>query len=200
MSINYYNTNAQNFINDTFNLTMSDLMDEFLAFVPDKGIILDLGCGSGQDSVEFQRRGYEVVAVDGSQAMIEHTAKFLGNHAVCSTFADYETDIRFHGIWALASLLHVLEEDMVQVIRKYLGLLVDEGIFLMSFKNRDMNYEKDGRIFTCYTKDKLASLLSEVGSIDVIKFFETVDIREDRQGEKWISVIIKKSARDMIKR
>jgi hypothetical protein len=62
-----------------------------------------------------------------------------------------------------------------------------------------MNYEKDGRIFTCYTKDKLASLLSEVGSLDVIKFFETVDRREDRQDEKWISVIIKRSARDMTK-
>jgi 2-polyprenyl-3-methyl-5-hydroxy-6-metoxy-1,4-benzoquinol methylase len=200
MSINYYNTNAQKFINDTFNLAMSDLMDEFLAFVPDEGIILDLGCGSGRDSVEFQRRGYVVVAVDGSQAMIEHAAKFLGNHSVCSTFAEYETDIRFHGIWALASLLHVPEEDMAQVIRKYLGLLVDKGIFLISFKNRDINYEKDGRIFTCYTKDKLASLLSEVGSLDVIKFFETVDRREDRQDEKWISVIIKKSARDMTKR
>ncbi|PKM68379.1 MAG: hypothetical protein CVU95_04040 [Firmicutes bacterium HGW-Firmicutes-2] len=130
MSINYYNTNAQNFIKDTFNLAMSDLMDEFLAFVPEEGIILDLGCGSGRDSLEFQRRGYQVVAVDGSQAMIDHATKILGNHAVCSTFDEYGTDTRFHGIWALASLLHVPEEDMVQMIRKYLGLLVDEGIFL----------------------------------------------------------------------
>ena len=191
MSINYYNTNAQNFINDTFYLNMSQLMDEFLSYVKEKGTILDLGCGSGRDALEFQKRGYEVYAVDGSKEMIAHASEFLGDKAICSTFSDYETDIKFHGIWALASLLHVPEADMITILRKYRDLLEEDGVFFMSFKNREKNYEKDGRCFTCFTKEKLLSLFTEVGSLEVIKFIDTVDIREGREDEKWISAIVK---------
>jgi SAM-dependent methyltransferase len=195
MSINYYNNNAENFINNTFYLSMSELMSEFLTYVGNSGTILDLGCGSARDALEFQRLGYEVYAVDGSEEMIAHATKFLGDKAICSTFSGYETNIRFNGIWASASLLHVPEEDMVFTIRKYCDLLFDEGVFFMSFKNRENNYEKDGRLFTCYTKKKLISLFTEVGSLDVIKFIDTVDIREGREDEKWISAIVKVSNR-----
>jgi len=193
MSINYYNNNADNYINDTFYLSMSELMKEFLSYVGEGGTILDLGCGSGRDALEFQKRGYEVYAVDGSEEMIAHASKFLSDKAICATFSDFETNIRFNGIWALASLLHVPEKDMVFTLRKYRDLLSNEGVFLMSFKNRKNNYEKDGRCFTCYTKEKLISLFSEVGSLDVIKFIDTVDIREGREDEKWISAIVKVS-------
>ncbi|PKM58211.1 MAG: SAM-dependent methyltransferase [Firmicutes bacterium HGW-Firmicutes-3] len=195
MSINYYNNNAENFINDTFYLSMSELMNEFLTYVGNTGTILDLGCGSGRDALEFQKRGYKVFAVDGSKEMIAHTSKFLSDKAICSTFSDYETNIKFHGIWALASLLHVPEADMITILRKYRDLLAEDGVFFMSFKNRKNNYEKDGRCFTCYTKEKLLSVLSEVGSLDVIKFIDTVDIREGREDEKWISAIVKASDR-----
>lgn len=37
--------------------------------------LLDLGCGTGRHSVEFARRGYEVVGVDLSEAMLERARR-----------------------------------------------------------------------------------------------------------------------------
>jgi len=48
--------------------------------VPRKGIVIDLGCGTGEDAGFFLERGNHVVAVDSSGAMLERTrAKLAGS-------------------------------------------------------------------------------------------------------------------------
>ena len=62
----------------------------------------------------------------------------------------------------------------------------------MSFKLREDNHEKDGWIFTNFTKEKLDHLLASVENISVLEFLETADVRENRKNEDWISVVVKK--------
>lgn len=192
MSINYYNNNAKDFINNTFHVSMEALIREFLFFVPDGGKILDLGCGSGRDSLYFMNNGYDIFAIDGSEEMVAHTKKYIGDRVQLATFESYNTEQTFDGIWALASLLHVDRENIEGIIRKYSSLLNDKGVFFMSFKNREEDYRKDGRFFTCFTEDGLVGLIGDIQDIELVKVMHTVDVREDRPDEKWISVIVRR--------
>ena len=60
-TISYYNYNAEKYSEQTFNLDMTSLYNEFERFVPNNGKILDLGCGSGRDTIYFASKGYNVV-------------------------------------------------------------------------------------------------------------------------------------------
>ena len=44
----YYNDEAEKFFDETVNLDMNDLYGPFLNLIPEKGKILDAGCGSGR--------------------------------------------------------------------------------------------------------------------------------------------------------
>ena len=63
--MNYYNKNAKNFIEDTMNADMSKQYQLFEKYLKsNKLTILDLGFGSGRDSLYFQNKGYDVYSLD----------------------------------------------------------------------------------------------------------------------------------------
>ncbi len=198
MSIEYYNKNAKKYINDTENVEMSNLYSKFEKYLSAKASILDIGCGSGRDSLYFKEKGYDVFAHDGSKAMVDYAKQFLGERVALAKFDEFDTknlfdeEISFDGLWACSSLLHVAEEDMLSVLKKYITYLKENGVFFMSFKHRENNHEKDGRIFTNFTKEKLDHLLGKLNDICILEYVETVDARDGRQDEGWISVIIQK--------
>ena len=49
-TINYYNLNAKNFIENTQNADMHLAQEKFLQLLPGSASILDFGCGSGRDT------------------------------------------------------------------------------------------------------------------------------------------------------
>lgn len=65
----YYDSNADAFVESTFQVSMEELYREFLPLLPEGGHILDAGCGSGRDALFFKRNGYRVSAFDGSDAI-----------------------------------------------------------------------------------------------------------------------------------
>ena len=82
---------------------------------------------------------------------------------------------------------------MKVIIGNYLNCLKSGGVFFMSFKLRSENHEKDGRIFTNYTRDKLEKLYLEFKEIDILEIIETIDARAGREDEGWISAVVRKS-------
>lgn len=190
-SIHYYNQNSKAFIENTQKADMSNLWDAFEKYLKPNSLILDAGCGSGRDSYYFLSKGYSVLAFDGSMEMVKHCKRFLHDNVIHATFEDFDTDIKFDGIWACASFIHVEEENLVKMIKKFSKFLKDEGIIFMSFKEREENYEKNGRYFTCLTEIKFKEMVKELDNIDTLEIIHTVDVREGREDEKWISVIMK---------
>jgi 2-polyprenyl-3-methyl-5-hydroxy-6-metoxy-1,4-benzoquinol methylase len=155
------------------------------------GKVLDVGCGSGRDSIWFQTHGYEIYAHDASIAMVEHCKNFLGDRVSLETFEAYQTYLRFDGIWACSSLLHVRKEELPDILAKYAGLLNPGGVFFMSFKHREVDHEKDGRHFTNMTEASLTSLIAKTARLRLEKILLTQDAREGREGEGWVSAIAK---------
>lgn len=47
-TINYYDTNAKEFVEGTLNVDFKATQDKFINKLPAKGYILDFGCGSGR--------------------------------------------------------------------------------------------------------------------------------------------------------
>ena len=58
-TLDYYNKNSEEYFNSTLNVDMTNTYKPFLKLVPKDGKILDLGCGSGRDSMNFMKLGYE---------------------------------------------------------------------------------------------------------------------------------------------
>ena len=65
-TINYYNLNAKNFIENTQNADMHIPQNRFHRLLAEHASILDFGCGSGRDTKFFLQKGYDVTATDGS--------------------------------------------------------------------------------------------------------------------------------------
>lgn len=192
-TLNYYNTNAKDFIEGTLNVDMSELRTKFLNYLPQAAHILDAGCGSGRDSLAFKEAGYKVTAIDGSEAMCNQTAELIGQPVRRVIFQEIEDVNLYDGIWACATLLHVPEEDMVDVFRRLSRALKGGGILYVSFKYGDFEGERNGRYFSDYTEERFAKLLAHFKELVIVEQGITVDKRPDRE-EKWLNVIVRKMA------
>lgn len=132
MSISYYNKHAQLFFDSTFEINMEALTARFLSMVPAKGSILDAGCGSGRDSKYFEGKNYKVTAFDASEELVHLAQPHLSTLVQVCTFEQFTSELKFDGIWACASLLHVPEADLSKTFSHLAQFLKEEGAFYCS--------------------------------------------------------------------
>jgi len=187
----YYDLNAKDFIESTLKADMTEHYDKFLAYIPEYGSILDAGCGSGRDTKNFLDLGYQVEAFDYSIEMVKFATEYTGIEVKHHGFISVQDDIKFDGIWACASLLHVSSKELIDILSKYKSVLKPQGVMYMSFKYGTDHYVKNGREFYCYTEETIQDLINQVGDYDVLESYVTSDVREERSGEKWTSIIIR---------
>ena len=194
-TLDYYNKNSEEYFNSTLNVDMTNTYKEFLKLVPEGGKILDLGCGSGRDSMNFMKLGYEVTAVDGAKELAKRASVLLGKEVIVSTFEELELKEKFHGIWACASLLHIKREDLKTVLNNLYNNLEDNGVFYMSFKYGEKEYVDDkNRYFNCFTDESIISFINENTKYNILGLY----ITEDKLGRvnevKWVNLICNKKS------
>lgn len=189
-TLDFYNNNSKSYIESTLSVDMSHLYKDFLKHIPKGGYILDLGCGSGRDSLEFIKQGYSVTAVDGSKELSIAASKLIEQEVICSKFEELQLTEKFHGIWACASLLHVNRKDILDVIKNTSSNLKDNGVFYMSFKYGEKEYiDEKGRYFNCYTEETFNELISKVEGLDIMKIYKTIDIVPGRGDIIWLNIL-----------
>ena len=186
-TLDYYNANADQFIATTANVEFSELQKRFMSMLPEGGRVLDLGCGSGRDSLAFLRSGFLVDAMDGSETMVRAASKLTGLPVACALFDEYEPDGVYNGVWACSSLLHVPLHDLPAVINKYTACLKPDGVFYMSFKMGNFEGVRNSRWFTDLDEETLLSLIDAVNGIRVDSINVTSDVRPGRNDEKWLN-------------
>lgn len=164
-TLSYYDTHAETFIQDTVSAQMHTQQDAFLAYLPAHAHVLDLGAGSGRDSLYFMQHGCSVTMVDGSAAMCKACEKLTGQKAVHSTFLEYETDENYDGVWACASLLHLRREEIPLVLSRLAAMLRQPNIVYLSFKYGEFAGERNGRYFTDLTEESLAGVIREANAV-----------------------------------
>ncbi|GAA2842262.1 class I SAM-dependent methyltransferase [Nonomuraea rubra] len=93
------------------------------------GRLLEVGAGTGQDSLCFQENGLEVVAVDLSPAMVAHCRK-KGLDARVMDFLGLDfAPGSFDAVYAFNCLLHVPNSDFPAVLDTIRTLMRPGGLF-----------------------------------------------------------------------
>ncbi|HIF9066373.1 TPA: class I SAM-dependent methyltransferase [Photobacterium damselae] len=191
MSIDFYNTHADDFYQSTVNVDVSPLLERFIPYLSPHAHVLDAGCGSGRDSKSFLDMGYQVTAIDASEELGKRAEQLIGQSVEITTFQNFTSQTQFDGIWACASLLHVPSYELASVFNKLSNMLVTGGAFYCSFKYGDDDVERNGRFFTNSTEQRLQSFL--VGTpLQIQETWITGDLRPGREAEKWLNVILVK--------
>ena len=192
-TLDYYQRNAKDFFSQTINVDMQNVYQPFLEYLPKcNQAILDVGCGSGRDSVFFANQGFDVTAIDGSQNLID-LAKETDNRVnwQCMTFDEIATQSwqnQFTGIWACASLLHMPFDDLPKILNDLLSCLRPTGILYASFKYGNSERKKDGRFFCDMNEERWQLIENQLNNAKPLKFWQTIDNRKNLQ-DIWFNLI-----------
>ena len=192
-TLKYYAKNTEEFIASTLEADMSETQKKFLALLPKGAHILDLGCGSGRDSLCFLQQGFQVTAVDGSEELAKFAGELIGQEVVVSDFKDLVLPTAsFDAIWASASLLHVHSEALPGILAKAIDLAKPGAIFYMSFKYGDYEGERTGRYYTDLNEERFADFLQKSDRfLEIIEQWVAKDVRPDKP-ELWLNTFARK--------
>ena len=191
-TIDYYNKQAEQFIQATLNVDMESLYQPFLNELPKNARIFDVGCGAGRDTLAFKNKGYQVDAIDYSDVLVERATQLTGVPVQKQSFYDIEAHDEYDGIWACASLLHCERSRLLDVLKRLYTALRRGGVCYMSFKYGTTDRVKEGRAFTDLDEKQARELLNQLDVV-VLKQWITIDKRPDRD-EKWLNIVWKRYA------
>ena len=194
-SIDYYDRYAVPYYEETVDFSMEEQLERFIELLPESADVLDLGCGSGRDTVFLEEEGCVVTAMDGSEKMCELASIHTGKDVLHLKVVDMEFDDVFHGIWACAVLGHFTPDEVKGVMDKILKALKDDGILYFSVKKGERNGKYNGRYFYDYDREALNNLLDAFPNIKVLDIWKTNDVRADKS-DRWFNVLLRKERQE----
>ena len=191
-TLEYYNKNAGKFLQETAAVDFSETQNIFLEMLPKEAMILDFGCGSGRDTLEFRRQGFQVEAADGSYRMCQAAAKLTGLPVRQMLFQDLDEKEKYDGIWACSSILHLKKSELKAVLDRMYAALKAEGIIYASFKYGTFEGERGGRYYTDFTAESFRAFIDPAAGLKIEKMWISSDVRPGREEEKWLNLILRK--------
>lgn len=150
--------------------------------------LLDVGCGNGQDSFFFAKKGFEVTAVDFSPSGIAALQESIRKNGIKNIrpfllditgklpFKKHEFDV----IYAHLALHYFDDGTTREIFKKIYGFLKSGGLFMVKCKSvEDCLYGKGVKVgsdtYYCghtrhfFSKDYLADLLSDFKDVKISK-------------------------------
>ena len=194
-TLEYYNTNAEKFAENTLFVDFSQVQCEFLNLLMPESYILDFGCGSGRDTKYFLEHGYRVDAVDGSVKLCRIAREFTGIQVRQMLFQELQEKEKYDGIWACASVLHVPKIELADIFRKMCNAVKVGGIIYTSFKYGNFEGERNGRFFRDFTEKSFCEFVKNIQELCIEKMWVTGDVRDGRGDERWLNIILRRKMR-----
>jgi len=198
-TINYYEECANSLSTRYESADVSEVQELLLQTFAQNSHILEIGCGSGRDASFMVKNSYDVTAVDGSKNMIEEARKIhseLTDKLLCRTLPDdLEFNIKFDGIYSIATLMHLPKEHLKRAISNIYNLLNQNGKFFMSvslFRDdiEDNGFDKKGRFFLVLSLEEWINICKKVG-FKVLKSKINKD-GLNRSGIEWLTLVANK--------
>ncbi|MDO4444738.1 MAG: methyltransferase domain-containing protein [Bacillota bacterium] len=192
-SIDYYNRYAVPYYEETVDVDMTEVIEPFMELLPENAEVLDLGCGSGRDTIVLEERGFYVTPMDGSEEMCKLAEVNTDQEVLQMTYDEMEFDDVFDGIWACAALVHLTDDEMREIMKKLIQALKADGILYFSVHKGDRDGIYNGRYFRDYTRKELSDLMEEFPELELINMWTTQDARSGKSDGQWLNVLAKKS-------
>ncbi|SEO95216.1 class I SAM-dependent methyltransferase [Paenibacillus sp. OV219] len=131
----------------------------------DKKSLLEIGAGTGIDSLYFKDHGVEVTSVDLSAEMISY-CKEKGHQAYVMDFYNLEfADHTFEAVYSLNCLLHVPKSDIGDVLQEIKRVMKPDALFFMGLyggNNSEGIWENDWcepkRFFASYSDQAIRAV------------------------------------------
>lgn len=194
-TLNYYEKNGELFAQDVDDVNFSQMQLRFISKLSKHAKILDLGCGSGRDSLAFLNAGFDVEAIDGSKKMCEIAQSKTGLSIRNIRFEQLDDQNQYDGVWACASLLHLPKNELPKVFSKIIEALKEDGIFYSSFKYGSFEGYRNGRYFSDFTESSMNELLEQFPELKCIESWISSDVRPGRTEQKWLNIILQKQTK-----
>ncbi|SFR56699.1 Methyltransferase domain-containing protein [Yoonia tamlensis] len=167
-TIAFYDSAAERYDNLFQTGEASDSLRAFMALLPARAQVLDLGCGPARASVHMRAAGFRPDPVDASQGMIDLANQAHDIGARLMTFDDLNAIAAYDGVWANFALLHAAPADLPRHIHAIATALRNGGIFHIGMKvGTGAKRDHIDRLYTYVTVDGLRGLLTDAG-FDVI--------------------------------
>lgn len=192
-TIDYYNKNAEQFVQGTLSVDFTATQERFLSKLSVGTCILDFGCGSGRDTKYFLDKGYQVETTDGSAELCKLASEYTGICVKQMLFEELDEYEKYDGIWACSSILHLDKRVLKDVLKKMAAALKTNGVVYTSFKYGDFEGERNGRYFVDFTTETFGKYMKEVPELQIEEYWITSDVRPGRGEEKWLNLILRKS-------
>ena len=194
-SIDYYNRYAVPYYEETVDASMEEVMKPFVELLSEESEnaeVLDLGCGSGRDTLLLEEYGFYVTPMDGSEEMCKLAEVNTDKEVLQMTYDEMEFDDVFDGIWACASLIHLTEDEMRKVMKKLVQALKENGVLYFSVHKGIYH----GRYFHDYNRRELQSLMEEYPELEVVDIWTTQDVRSEKSDKLWLNVLARKTGKE----
>jgi SAM-dependent methyltransferase len=154
--------------------------------------ILDLGCGPGRDLVDFQRRGHDVVGLDGCAAFVQMARERSGATVYHRDFLALELpEAHFDGVFANASLFHVPTQELPRVLRELWTSLVPSGVLLSSNPRGNNREGYHGERYGAYhDESRWSELVSAAGFELIDRYYRPTGAPREQQ--PWLVTLWRK--------
>ncbi len=138
-------------------------LERFIAALPARARVLDLGCGPGHAAERMQEAGFRVDAYDASPEMVAR-ANARGVAARQAVFSDPLPYAPYDGVWASFSLLHAPRADIAGHLAAIHAAMTAGGLFILGLKTGEGDTrDRLGRHYTYYSEAELVGHLERAG-------------------------------------
>jgi len=193
-TLDFYAKEAAAYGTRSDNIAVPKHLAKFTTELGKHAAVLDLGCGTGRDTLALIDAGFILTAVDGSAEMAREAENRIGRPVRVQLFEDLDDVNAFDGIWANASLLHVPRAGLPKVLACVYRALRPGGLLAASFKSGGQEgRDKLGRYYNYLNADEVTALLREAGAWTSLDLTEGRGTGYDGTETGWVVIFARKA-------
>lgn len=132
----------------------------FAERLPKGALVLDYGCGAGQDAAALRDLGLQVVCLDASEGLAAVARDRFGLDVRLGDFESLDDVEAFDAIWANASLHHATNDRLPGIFALMLRALKPGGVLEASLKVGEDRRDALGRFYCAMSEERLRELAS----------------------------------------
>ena len=161
-TIEFYNNNAHKYAEwrskEETDLAQRIFLNEMKLY----GKIIDLGCGTGEKAIWFNKKGLKVDAVDASIQMLEKFKQFKDINIKQIDLSKIMFLKKYDGVWASFSIQHLERIIQDSLIKKISNTLNKNGIFYIGIHEGNKSYRDNlHRLYVPRSETELKKILKK---------------------------------------